>query len=52
MATHDSLLPSALDPFTDDEQHLFDELAKDAELEAIVGALFPWGRDDRPLRLA
>lgn len=48
MATNDSLLPRVLDPFTDAEQHLFDELAADAELEAIVAALFP--DDPRPSR--
>ena len=48
MTTHTSLLPTATDSFTDAEEHLFWELAQDAELEAIVAALFP--DDPRPSR--
>lgn len=48
MAPHISLLPQQADPFTEAEQHLFDELAADAELEAIVDALFP--DDPKPSR--
>jgi hypothetical protein len=44
MTANPSLLPQAAtftEPFSVAEQQLFDELADEAELEAIVDALFP-----------
>lgn len=42
MAPNDSILPREADRFTDREDALFDELAAQAEAEAIVEALFPY----------
>lgn len=44
MATFDSLLPQeelASSAFSHGEERLFEELARDAELDAIIDALFP-----------
>jgi hypothetical protein len=41
MTANPSLLPIAARVFTEDEEDLFAELADDADLEALVEALFP-----------